>query len=62
MSDVLGYRKFAAQGGDWGAAFTSRLSYAYAERMLGIHINLMMAADRSRRFPGSDGGGEGLSR
>jgi microsomal epoxide hydrolase len=46
MTDVLGYRKFAAQGGDWGAAVTSRLGYAYAERMIGIHINLLMATSR----------------
>jgi len=46
MSDVLGYKKFAAQGGDWGAAVTSRLGYAYAERIIGIHLNLMMAAGR----------------
>ena len=25
MHDVLGYRRFGAQGGDWGAAVTSRL-------------------------------------
>ena len=46
MTDVLGHKKFAAQGGDWGAAVASRLAYAYAERMIGIHINLMMAAGR----------------
>src|SRR4030088_2307749 len=46
MTDVLGYKKFGAQGGDWGAAVTSRLGYAYADRMIGIHINLMMAAGR----------------
>ena len=46
MTDVLGYKKFAAQGGDWGAAVTSRLGYAYPECMIGIHINLMMAAGR----------------
>jgi pimeloyl-ACP methyl ester carboxylesterase len=46
MTDVLGYRKFAAQGGDWGAGVTSRLGYAYADRMIGIHLNLMMAAGR----------------
>jgi microsomal epoxide hydrolase len=46
MTDVLGYQKFAAQGGDWGAGVTSRLGYAYAERMSGIHLNLMMAAGR----------------
>ncbi len=46
MHDVLGYARFGAQGGDWGAAVTSRLGYAYADRMIGIHINLMMAAGR----------------
>jgi microsomal epoxide hydrolase len=46
MHDVLGFSRFAAQGGDWGAAVTSRLGYAHAEKMIGIHINLMMAAGR----------------
>src|SRR6266853_1166482 len=46
MHDVLGYTRFGAQGGDWGAAVTSRLGYAHADRMIGIHINLMMAAGR----------------
>jgi pimeloyl-ACP methyl ester carboxylesterase len=56
MTDVLGYKKFAAQGGDWGAAIASRLGYAYAERMTGIHINLMMAAGRDPAdFPNPTG-------
>ena len=46
LMHALGYKKFGAQGGDWGAAVTSRLGYAYADRMIGIHINLMMAASR----------------
>src|ERR1700704_1087391 len=46
MHDVLGYQSFGAQGGDWGAAVSSRLGYAHADRMIGIHINLMMAAGR----------------
>ena len=41
MTDVLGYRRFAAQGGDWGAFVTSRLGYSYPERLSGIHINLL---------------------
>ena len=41
MMDVLGYKRFAAQGGDWGAFVTSRLGYAYPERLAGIHINLL---------------------
>jgi pimeloyl-ACP methyl ester carboxylesterase len=46
MQDVLGFARFAAQGGDWGAAVTSRLGYAHAEKMIGIHINFMAAAGR----------------
>jgi len=46
MKGVLGYPRFGAQGGDWGAAVASRLGYAYADRMIGIHINLMSAAGR----------------
>jgi microsomal epoxide hydrolase len=46
MHEVLGFSRFGAQGGDWGAAVTSRLAYAYPDRMIGIHINLMMAAGR----------------
>ncbi|MDB5590041.1 epoxide hydrolase family protein [Enterovirga sp.] len=41
MTDVLGYRRFGAQGGDWGSFVTSRLGYSYPERLLGIHLNLL---------------------
>ena len=41
MTDVLGYRRFAAQGGDWGAFVTSCLGAAYPERVAGIHVNLL---------------------
>jgi pimeloyl-ACP methyl ester carboxylesterase len=41
MTDVLGYRRFAAQGGDWGAFVASRLGAVHADKMVGIHINLL---------------------
>jgi pimeloyl-ACP methyl ester carboxylesterase len=41
LMTVLGYERFAAQGGDWGAFVASCLGHAHAERILGIHINLM---------------------
>jgi pimeloyl-ACP methyl ester carboxylesterase len=41
MTDVLGYERFGAQGGDWGAFVTSRLGYQFAKRVIGIHINLL---------------------
>ncbi|HEX4236214.1 MAG TPA: epoxide hydrolase [Caldimonas sp.] len=41
MTDVLGHRRFAAQGGDWGAFVTSRLGAAHADKLIGIHLNLL---------------------
>jgi microsomal epoxide hydrolase len=41
MTDVLGYRRFAAQGGDWGAFVASILGAKYPERLVGVHLNLL---------------------
>lgn len=41
MTDVLGYQRFGAQGGDWGAFVTTRLGYRFAERVTGIHLNML---------------------
>jgi len=41
MTGVLGYRRFAAQGGDWGAFVASRLAHAHPDRLVGIHLNLL---------------------
>ncbi len=41
MTGVLGYRRFAAQGGDWGAFVTSRLGLTHADRLYGIHLNML---------------------
>jgi microsomal epoxide hydrolase len=41
MTEVLGYQRFGAQGGDWGAFIASRLGFAFPERMIGIHLNLL---------------------
>jgi len=41
MTDVLGHRRFAAQGGDWGAFVTSRLGAVHADKLIGIHVNLL---------------------
>ena len=49
MSGVLGYKRFAAQGGDWGAFIASRLGYAHADKLLGIHLNLLAARRDSKQ-------------
>jgi len=41
MTDVLGYRRYAAQGGDWGSFITSRLACDHPDRLIGIHLNLL---------------------
>jgi pimeloyl-ACP methyl ester carboxylesterase len=41
MTDVLGYQRYGAQGGDWGAFITSVLGLKHAERLTGIHLNLL---------------------
>ena len=41
MQEVLGYDKFAAQGGDWGALITAQLGHKYADRMIGIHVTMV---------------------
>jgi pimeloyl-ACP methyl ester carboxylesterase len=41
MTEVLGYPRFAAQGGDWGAFVTSRIGFAHPARLIGIHLNLL---------------------
>jgi pimeloyl-ACP methyl ester carboxylesterase len=41
MTDVLGYRRFAAHGGDWGGFITSRLGVTHPERLAGIHVTLL---------------------
>ena len=38
MTDGLGYRRFAAQAGDWGAVVTCRLGFAYPSNVVGIHV------------------------
>ena len=41
LMTALGYRRFAAQGGDWGSFVTSCLGHAHAGRTIGIHLNLL---------------------
>jgi epoxide hydrolase len=37
----LGYARYAAQGGDWGAAVTVQLARVAAEHVLGIHLTMV---------------------
>lgn len=41
MTDVLGYKSYIAQGGDWGGAISSWLGYDHAPACRAIHINIL---------------------
>lgn len=41
MTDVLGYERYVAQGGDWGGAISSWLGFDHAPPCLAIHINIL---------------------
>ena len=51
MTDVLGYPRFAAQGGDWGAFVSSVLGWRHPEKLIGIHLNLLAVSRDPKRCP-----------
>ncbi len=51
MTEGLGYRKFGAQGGDWGGMISSRLGFDFPESVAGVHVNLMTGAPAFRGAP-----------
>ena len=42
MTDVLGYQRFFAHGGDWGALITAQLAHAHADKVAGAHLALTL--------------------
>jgi microsomal epoxide hydrolase len=52
MTEILGYPRYGAQGGDYGAFTASRLGYAHPGNLIGIHINLL-TIQRDRPPPAS---------
>jgi len=45
MTEVLGYERFAAHGGDLGAYVTNRLGDEFPEQVAGIHVTMVAEAD-----------------
>ena len=60
MTDVLGYDRFAAQGGDWGALVTANLGHAHGDKLYGIHESFpgFVDLDYSAIRPSDFGEGE----
>ncbi len=44
LMEGFGYTRWGAQGGDWGAAISTALGTAFADRVCGIHLNMLIAA------------------
>ena len=40
----LGYERYGAQGGDWGAMVTTAIAEQCAERVAGVHVNMAVVA------------------
>src|SRR5205807_4857914 len=49
MTEVLGYKRYCAQGGDWGSAITSRLGEVHGDCLYGIHVNLVFVGGHTQR-------------
>jgi len=47
MRDVLGYERFAAAGGDWGASISAELGHSHTQNVLGVYLT-------SATWPGLD--------
>jgi pimeloyl-ACP methyl ester carboxylesterase len=52
LMSALGYEKFGAHGGDWGAHVSLRLGRNHPERLIGIHVNYIPGAWRPYIGPG----------
>ena len=50
----LGYAKFAAQGGDWGASVSTCLALRHPERLLGLHLNYIPGSYRPHAEPDAE--------
>lgn len=44
MTEVLGYSRYGAQGGDLGSLVTTLLAHQYPDELIGIHLNIIPIA------------------
>ncbi len=43
LMGLLGYERYGVQGGDWGAIIAAKLGASHANRVAGIHVNMVIA-------------------
>jgi pimeloyl-ACP methyl ester carboxylesterase len=53
LMEGLGYARYAAQGGDWGATIATRLALAFPERVAAIHLNYVPGSYAPHRGAGA---------
>jgi microsomal epoxide hydrolase len=51
LMTLLGYERYGAQGGDWGAIITMRQAKLVPERLIGIHLNMAIAGPANAENP-----------
>ncbi|MGH7709012.1 MAG: epoxide hydrolase family protein [Vulcanimicrobiaceae bacterium] len=54
LMSALGYERFGAQGGDWGAGVSTELGFGFPDRVIGVHLNYGMRAYLAPIDPRSD--------
>lgn len=51
LMERLGYHRYGAQGGDWGAIISTHLAAACPERLVGLHLNLIIGRPADPEAP-----------
>ncbi|MFF7381879.1 alpha/beta fold hydrolase [Streptomyces griseoluteus] len=54
LMDRLGYERYGAQGGDWGAAVSRELGRIRPEHVIGVHLNLIPGAGATAEPAGEE--------
>ncbi|MEU4107420.1 epoxide hydrolase family protein [Streptomyces sp. NPDC027717] len=54
LMDRLGYERYGAQGGDWGAAVSRELGRIHPERVIGVHLNMIPGAGATAEPTGEE--------
>ncbi|HMF08580.1 MAG TPA: epoxide hydrolase [Thermoanaerobaculia bacterium] len=54
LMEGLGYARFGAQGGDWGASVSTWLARDFRERLAGLHLNYIPGSYTPHVAPGSE--------
>ena len=49
MTEVMGYRRYFAQGGDWGAAISAWIAHDYPQACAALHLNMVLVQARDAK-------------